>query len=158
MLYTYIHMKPFVMAIRAVGTEFAARKARGLGLAVAIGAVVLSAVVLWATTINVWWWVFGVVVIGLDILLLVLAVGTWLAIRMLRPSQTKTQREAVTRFADKLERTADTLQTPPLFILLRVLRDIIWPRGTSFIAQIATDSTSLHRDLVELQQRFREDH
>lgn len=148
-------MKPFVIVIRAVGTEFAARKARSLGLAMAIGAIVLSAAVLWATTINAWWWICGVLVIGLDILLLVLAVGTWLAIRLLRPPQTKTQREAVARFADKLERTAGTLQTPPLFILLRVFRDIVWPRETSFIAQIATDSTTLHRDLVELQQRFR---
>ena len=62
--------------------------------------------------------------------------------------------EAVRGFVDKLQRVADGVGVPPWLLMVRVTRDILWPRETAFVLQMAKDSVTLHKDLFALQKLF----
>jgi hypothetical protein len=147
-------MKAQVTLIRATGGEFVARKLRGTALLAGIIAAIVLAVTLWLTTFSAWWWLLAVIVIA-GILLLTLAyLAAAFVIRALRPNLTKEQKAGVRDFVDKLERVTDNIGTPLPLIIFQVVRDILWPRQQNYIKTVATDSTSLHKDLAALQKLF----
>ena len=130
-------MRPQIDLIRAIGSEFAIRKLRGIMLVFGLVSLALAAGLIWLTTLNAWWWLLAVpalmaVLLGTAILLI-----TRLTVKALRPQMTKTQKKAVSGFVSKLERTADNLQTPLFIIVYRIVRDVVRPRGKSFIVSVA---------------------
>lgn len=147
-------MKAQVTLIRAVGSEFVARKLRSTALTMGILAVIVLMVSLWLTTLSAWWWLLATVVIAAVILLVLTYLLAAFVIKRLRPELTKTQRTGVRDFVDKLERVADSLGTPVFMIVFRVLRDMKWPRQPNYIQTVAADSTSLHTDLAKLSKLF----
>lgn len=142
--------------IRAIGSEFLARKVRSLALIVVIASVLLLSLAIWLTTVNVWWWLLAAPVIG-TVIAGAFGLGVaLLAIRLLRPPLTAPQRDGVREFVDKLERITEHVQTPMFLIVFRVIRDSLWPRGKTFLESAAEDSTSLHTDIAKLERLFKE--
>ncbi|CAN5173452.1 hypothetical protein BH09PAT3_BH09PAT3_5330 [soil metagenome] len=147
-------MQSQITLIRAIGSEFIARKLKSTAMLIGVVMTIAVVLVLWLTTISAWWWLLAVPVISTAILALgAYCVGMFI-VKLVRPNLTAKQKTSVHEFVDKLERVADNLQTPMFIIVFRVIRDVIRPRDTSFIRDVATDSTTLHSDFMALQRDF----
>lgn len=148
-------MKPTILTIRAIGTEFANRI---YGIVAGITACILVislGVAIWLTTLSDWWWLL---VIALTIVASV-AIGVLvivkLVIRSVTPTQNTRQRVLAKAFVDKLQRLSDTVQTPKHILLFQVVRDIAAPRDNGFIAKLSSETTSLRHDFIALSQTFK---
>lgn len=147
-------MQRNITFIRALGTEFIARKLRSLSLVALLVGVVALALSLWLTTINVWWWLLAAPVVVLVITGVLIYIVLRFFLRVLRPVLTDKQKQDAGLFVDKLERVTENVQTPMPLIMFRVIKDSIWPGKEPFIATLAHDSTTLRQDFVELQKSF----
>ena len=148
-------MSPTITVIRCIGTEFARRLFFPVAITAGVIFTLLIIGVLLLTTLSQWWYLLLIpIMILLCVAGGVLAV-VWLTIRTIRPIQTRTQHTAVKTFVDKLQRLSDTVQTPKIILLFRIVRDIAAPRKDGYIGSIADDTTSLKRDFSELQRLFK---
>lgn len=147
-------MQSEVKLVRAISSEFAVRKLKSVALVMGILALVAVAAAIWLTTISAWWWLAAAPVIICALCGIMTFLAARMIIKKLRPDLTKTQASAVTGFVDKLERVADNLQTPMFIIVFRMVRDVVRPQDKAFIRTVAEDSTTLHKDLMELQKNF----
>lgn len=145
-------MKASVRTVRAVGTEFAGRTLRSVGLVAGIVATIAVGVALWLTTVNAWWWFLAVVVIIVVIAGAGIFIAAMFVVKLLRPTLSSVQHTAVAGFVDKLQRIAEGLQTPWFWVFFRVVRDVVHPREHGFIAKLASDSVSLKSDYAALQK------
>ncbi len=148
-------MTPQINLVRAIGSEFIGRKLKPILLALGIVALVISIAAIWLTTLSAWWWLLAIPVIiftliGLFTLLLVRAI-----LRKLRPELSKPQSTAVKGFVDKLDRLVDNMQTPMFIIIFKMVRDIVRPGKGTIIQTVTEDSTTLRKDLIELQRNFK---
>lgn len=150
------NMKTHITVTRAISSEFALRKVRQLAIMTAIILFTAVCISLWLTTVHVWWWLLAAPVIILSVLATGAIFVAIIVIRVLRPRMVGTQKAETAKFVDKLERVADHLQTPMFLIVFRVVRDILRPRGQTFVQLATEDSTSLHTDLRTLQKLFKE--
>lgn len=148
-------MMPQANLVRAIGSEFISRKFRSTVFVLGIFAFVIIAAVIWLTTLSGWWWLLAVPIIMFMLLGLFTALMVRAMLKKLRPELTKPQANEVNSFVDKLERVADNLQTPMFIIVFRVIRDIMRPRGSTFIRTVTEDSTTLRKDLLQLQKNFK---
>lgn len=125
-------------------------------LVIVLGAVAVTvALGLWLTTLDVWWWLLFVpIVIGASIALGLLAVSK-LLINYVAPTQTKTQKQAVRRFVDKLQRLAEVTGTPKTVMFFRIVRSVAAPRSNTYLHSLSTDTVSLQRDFAQLQKLFK---
>lgn len=149
-------MKTQINLIRAIGSEFAGRKLKLILLIFGILALIALIGAIWLTTLSAWWWLLAVPVIIVVVLGILAGLVASLLVTMLRPSLTKPQKAGVKKFVDKLERVAETIQTPMFILVFRVVRDSVRPGGTTFIQSTAEDSTTLHKDFLELQRDFKQ--
>lgn len=141
--------------IRAIGSEFIRRKYRSFVLLATLAGVVVGGLMIWLVSINAWWWLLAAPVFMLLFMGAVIAFVIRILLKIATPKLTKEQSGGVQSFVDKLERVADTVQTPPFVILFRIVRDVMWPREGTFIQSFAQDSTTLEKDFAELQRQFR---
>ncbi len=148
-------MKPFVLTVRAVGCEFAGRYERALWFPFGMGAVGVTLVLVWLVHFSAWWLVLAVPLWFVMIFGVCLLVVAHMVVRAFRPPLDREQRVAVKGFVDKLQRVAEVVGTPAYWLLIKVVRDILWPRKDGFIAQTATDSLTLHKDFLRVQRFFR---
>ncbi len=147
-------MKPQVSLVRAIGSEFGARKLKSVLLVTGIILIIFVGIAIWLITMSAWWWLFAIPVILFSLFSIAAYLIARIVIKRLRPDLTKSQTSAVSSFVDKLERVADNLQTPMFIIVFKVVRDIIRPRSKPFVQTIVEDSSTLHKDLLELQKNF----
>lgn len=140
--------------IRAISGEFIVRKFMPIVLLFAIVSILALGGAIWLTTISAWWWLLAIPVIGFVLLGIVACVAARVIIGFIRPKLTKLQSTNVAQFVDKLERIAENLQTPMFIIVYRVIRDVIRPHDPSFVQTMIGDSTSLRKDLADLQRDF----
>jgi hypothetical protein len=147
-------MKPTISVVRAIGAEFAKRMLKPILTIGVTAAAVLLSVGGWLTTQSAWWWIMEAVFILGSLLFAVLVVVARIIISSVGPTQSRSQKQAVGRFVDKLERVAEHLQTPQFVILYRVIRDIVRPRPGNFIETVSRDSKTLAPDFNELRKQF----
>lgn len=148
-------MNTHVTLIRAIASNFLQRKITQPVIIFLISMVVALAITIWLTTKSGWIWLFVIVEV-----LLCLAIGAALIvariiIRLVKPQLTIEQDRAVSAFVDKFERNMDTIGTPPIILQFKILKDLLFPRGESFIRSAARDGTTLHKDFIELDKKFR---
>ncbi len=148
-------ISPLLRAIRAIGTEFARRIY--LPITITVGAIllVLLAVTSWLTTLSAWWWVLLTLLIVVGVIFSIVAIVSGLALRFLRPRQTKTQSRSVKQFVDKLQDVAETLQTPKVVILARLIKDVIAPSKQGFVSHITAHATSIRPDFNAIVASFK---
>ena len=148
-------MKPSLLTIRAVGSEFANR----LWLPIVIIAVIISVILIglvWWLSVNVsgWWILLAIPVsILLSVAFVVLTVFK-LVIRYVAPPQNKQQRQRVGAFVDKLQSVSDAVQTPKIVLLFYIVRDIAAPRDNGFVTTLTSNSSALKGDFTKLRQTF----
>lgn len=147
-------MTSHVTPIRAIGGEFLRRKWKGILTLFTLVSLALSIGCVWLITISAWWWLFAVPVFSAVILGIFGLLIARLVIGIITPKLSRPQQSAVADFVDKLERVAERAQTPPFWIVFKVIRDVIWPRNTTFIQDMAQDSTSLKSDYEKLLKVF----
>lgn len=147
-------MKPALLAVRSVAVEFARRLYKPVFIIVVIASVVLLAVSIWLVTINAWWAILLVVVSLWVIIATIALVVAWVIMRVVAPSQNKSQRKLTKGFVDKLQNIAEAAGTPKFILLFQVFRDVISPRQNGFIESISSDTLSLKKDFVEIKKSF----
>ncbi len=146
---------PLVTAVRAIATEFARRLFIPILVIFCIGAIFAIILTTWLVILNAWWFLLLVplVVVSLVCSVVLLAVG--LAIRFLTPTQSVSQRTSVRGFVDSLEGVSEVVQTPKVFILFRLVKDIVRPSKQSFVSSITTNVTSLKPAFKNIIDSFR---
>lgn len=149
-------MKASFLAIRSIGTEFANRLFYPVVIAGAIAAGVLVALASWLTTLSSWWWLLFVPIVMAICIGLAVFIVIKLVIRSITPSQTKQQKQAAKQFVDKIQTVAEATQTPKVVLLFRVVRDIAAPRESGFIGNLASTSSSLKGDFIDLKDTFKD--
>lgn len=149
-------MKPSFLAIRSIGTEFANRLFYPVVITGAVVAAVLVIVALWLTTLSSWWWLLFVPIVIAICVGLAVFIIIKLIIRSITPAQTKQQKQSAKQFVDKLQLVAEATQTPKFILLFRVVRDIAAPRESGFIGNLATTTSSLKGDFIELRNTFKD--
>lgn len=146
-------MRPFVLALRAIGTQLAMR----LYVPTVIGAAVVMALLvagaLWLTILSEWWWLLFIPLTVLFCVVFAVASIFLLLIRFVRPQQTKAQKRAVKQFVDKLQNVVDVVGTPKIFILFRVVRSVAAPSKDRYLADLVSNR-ELAKDFREIQQSF----
>jgi hypothetical protein len=145
-------MATAITLVRAIGSEFVRRKLRTIIIIFAAAAVVLLGGAIWLTTVDAWWWLLAAPIFAVVLLGALACLAATLIVRIVRPALDQEQRIAVSEFVDKLERVAENVQTPMPLIVFRVVRDLIRPRKPTFIESVASDSTTLHSDLIKLRR------
>jgi len=147
-------IQPTVSLIRAISAEFLKRKLSGLAIPGFVLSIVLLAGALWLTTVSAWWWLLAAPIIIMVIIFMALFFILRFLLRAYRPPMDKTQTANVSQFVDKLERVSEQFQTPVFVIIFRVVRDLVRPRGKSYVRSITEDSTTLHADFLALAAKF----
>jgi len=148
-------VNPLILAVRAIGSEFAGRIY--LPLAWGIGGVLfaLLLVVGWLTTVNeLWWWLLVPIIIGSLLFILIFsAVGA--AIHTFRPRQTKSQRKEVNSLVDKFQELSEALYMPKSLLMIRLVQDLISPSKKGFVGQIATHAFTLKPEFQKIIASFK---
>ena len=149
-------MQPLILTVRAIGSEFVRRALKPLIIVVPLVLTGLLSLGAWLITRSAWWWLLEAVLIMATIVIFVVYLLVQALIKTIEPVLNREQRQAVRSFVDKLERTAENLQTPQPVILYRIVRDIVKKRqgSDSFITAMARDSRELAPDFRALQKQF----
>ncbi len=149
-------IRPTLLVVRAVGSDFLRRSLRPLLLILASVAVLLLALGGWLASRNAWWWLLEVPLITVVLVSMMVTVIFWKLLRRVDPVRSSGDRRAVRDFTDKLMRTTENLRTPYPVILFKVAADIVLRRSgdDSFIAAVAKDSKTLAPDFLALQRQL----
>ncbi len=146
-------MESFILSLRAIGTHLAMRLYIPVAIGTTIVILLLFAGVVWLTTFSAWWWLLFIPTVALCSLLGAIEIVLFVLIRRVRPGQTKEQKQAVQRFVDKIQRTAEIVGTPKAVILFRVVRSAASPSKDPYLADLVS-SKELVGDFRELQRMF----
>ncbi len=146
-------MKPFVLALRAIGAGFVMR----LYVPLVIVAVIILALLVsgasWLTTLNEWWWLLFIPITTLFFVLFAIGFIVLMLVRFVRPTQTKAQQQAVKQFIDKLQGVTEIVGTPKVIILFRVVRSIAAPSKDTYLSDLVKNR-ELAKDFRAIQASF----
>lgn len=147
-------MNSSITVIRAVAGEIASRIYLPTLIVALTITGVLVGLVAWLATMNLWWLLLGIpvllaIVIGGTILIIVRII-----IATAIPTQTKTQRQKVKEFTNKLLAASEITQTPKFILLFRVVKDVLRPKGSSYVESVVSDTLALRMDFNELRRSF----
>lgn len=149
-------MKASLLAVRAIGSEFARNLWSGVFVVVLVISVGLVALLVWLTSLSSWWWLlaipFGVFMSVAAVLLIVFR----MLIKYVRPEQTAQQKQLVAAFAEKLQFTSEITSTPKFIMLFRVVRSIAAPKSEPYLQRLL-ETKNLKKDFQEVARSFTSD-
>ncbi|HYG83429.1 MAG TPA: hypothetical protein VD907_00950 [Verrucomicrobiae bacterium] len=148
-------MKPTLLAVRAIGAEFANRIFITSALVTAGISIVFIALIVWLTSLSAWWWLLGVILIFIMAFAVTALIVAKVIINSVRPTQDRTQKQQTKAFVDKLQELSEVMQTPHFVLLFQAVRDIALPRENGFIASLSSETTSLKNDFIALTRSFK---
>ena len=144
---------PTLLAVRAIGAEFASRLWKNILIWVVIASVILIGLLTWLVTLSNWWWLVALpITVALSVAATVLVIF-FLLIRYVRPEQNKTQRKQVKKFADKLQFVTEITSTPKVIILFRTVRSIAAPKSDRYLQEIF-EAKDLKKDFGAIVGEF----
>lgn len=146
--------KASAAAIKAIAAEYIRRVTRPFIIGGFIVAVILLCIVVYlAKTVGMWWLIM-LLPLSFPIVFLVVAFFIVQQLtRYLAPALTKDQRKSASLFVDKIQRTSENLQTPPIIIAWRTIRTA--QKGQdNYLRHIVDDSATLKDDFSRVSQRF----
>lgn len=149
-----MQLQPIILAIRAVGSEFARRIYLPMVWSGVIIFIVLIGILIWLMTANGWWWLALTPVILAGVLFAVLSAIVGFALSRLKPKQTADQRMKVTAFVDALQMSSEVASTPRFITLFRLVKDVVRPSEQSYIKELSTNATTLRTGLQEIIKSF----
>lgn len=146
-------MNSLILALRAIGTNLAMRLFVPVVvvLGVILGLLVAGNALL--TTYSGWWWLLFIPLVILCSIAAAVTAVIWMLIRYVRPSQTKAQKQAVSRFVDKMQGVTEVASTPKSIILFRVVRSIAAPNKDRYLAHLV-ENKELVKDFRNVQHTF----
>ena len=148
-------MKTSIQTIRAIAVEFFIRVYKPIVIITYIVLGILLALSIWLTTLNGWWGVLlGLVILAILIASVALVI-IQVAIRFVRPFESKAQKKQAKALVEKMLSIAEVTATPKVVLLFQVAKDIIAPSSQGFIASIGQNTTSIGRDIAELRNSFK---
>jgi hypothetical protein len=146
-------MNSFVLTIRAIGAEFAMRLFIPIVIIVAATITLVGVGAWWLTTFSSWWWLLFVPLVILASVAIGIGFVVFSLIRFVRPSQTKTQKQAVKAFSSRLQGVAEIAATPKFLIFFHVIRSISAPSKDTFLTKIVQNK-ELVSDFRAIQRSF----
>lgn len=149
-------MQTTVRVIRAIASLFAWRIFIPIAIFVGIMALVLIVVMVWLVMLDPLWWLLAIPVFLLIIIATTVLTVIWVVLRLIAPGQTKTQKQQVSGFVDKIQRLSEVTVTPKFVLLFRTVKDVVAPSKDGFIEGVIGDTASLKKDFQALQQEFRD--
>lgn len=151
-----MNISPLFLAIRAVSAEFANRIY--LPIVGIVGGVLLIALIAGAVLINFsdLWWLLLVPAMFLFIIFAIAATIGGIFLRMLRPRQTKDQKKNVASFVDSLQWASEAVATPKFILLLRLVKDLVFPSKTSLVNEVSTNTSSLTAGFARIIRSFQQ--
>lgn len=151
-------MKPKITTARALAAYVGRRSLRLVTLIVTVLITVVSIVTgLLAYYISPWWLILAIPFALLAVAFFAIRWALLALIRSLyRHPFSRSQREQLDAFSNKVLGLVDARSTPlPIFALI-TLWDIIRRRDATTLRKLVNDSTSLKKDLTELEKQFTE--
>lgn len=147
-------MKLPIALSRAITAEFTRRKIFSVVVPASLVLFVINIVLIWLVNLSMWWLLLALPVLLITLLASVVIIGLFTAAGILKPRMSEEQDSAVKSFVDKLERVADSAQTPLPFLLFRIVFDAVFSRKEPLLKTFITDSSTLKQDFGDLQKRF----
>jgi uncharacterized membrane protein (UPF0182 family) len=149
-------MKQKLTAPRAL-TALVARRAIRFATFVAIGTlatITLLAGIL-AYFFSAWWWLLTVPFIIFFVLFLILRIIVLVIVRIIHDtSLTSQQRNALNAFTDKIQAVLEARATPPIFIALVCMKDLLLHRDIVTVKKLIKDTSELRKDYAEIEKLF----
>ena len=106
----------------------------------------------WLTTQSAWWWILeALFIIGAMIFAFIVAI-ICVVLNAIAPKLSTTEKKSVRSFVDKLERVGESVGTPQVVIVYRVVKDTVSPSHEGFIETVSRDSRTLAPDFAKLRR------
>jgi len=147
-------MQGLFMAVRAIGAEFAHRIYFPIVIVIGILTIILLGVSIWLVTVNAWWWILLGLLIFTTLIAATLSIIVRLIILFIAPRQTRVQKQLVKAYVDKLQNLSETVQTPKVILLARIIKDILLPKKDGFIETVSAHTTTLKSDFQAIRASF----
>lgn len=147
-------MKPTILAIRAIGAEFARRTFRIVLIIASIITALSLALTFWLIQQSSWWLLLLFVLTSAICIAIGVLTVFFLTIRRVTPAQNTTQKQAVKRFVDSLQKMSEIAGTPKFMLLFQLMKDVAAPREHGFIGSTIDTSKSLRDDFRTLIHHF----
>lgn len=147
-------MVTYTSALRAVGARYAQKKLFFIG-GLALGIILLLFALTWilASNINAYWWLALIFVIPLTLVCGILFGASYYITTLLYKSKlSKTQRQHIDDYVEKIEEVAEISQFTPPVILFTMAKDLTLYRELRTFKGMIGNSTSLKRDLEALRK------
>lgn len=147
-------MKPSVLAVRSIASEFAFRIYWPVLIILAVIAAVLVGLMVWLIVMSTWWLLLAIPVFIIILAGAVALFVGFVVLKVIAPDQTKQQKKLVKGFVDRIQRLSEITQTPKFILLFRAIRDAISPGRGGLIESVISDTASLTKDYKEIVAAF----
>lgn len=150
-----MNISPLLLSIRAIASEFASRIYIPIVWTVAIILFVFIAIAIWLVTLSAWWSVLLVVLLIVVTVFTIAAIAIGLLISLLKPPQSKTQKQKIKAFVDALQGSSEVIQTPKFFILFRLIKDTVAPTDKGFVKELSSNAATLRTGFQDIVTSFK---
>jgi len=147
-------MNSLFLTVRALSVEFARRLYFPVFI---VGAVILGLTIIlsiWLTTMSAWWWILFTLAVIASVVFVIISLITRVIINVVRPAQTVSQKKSVKEFVDKLQEVADTVQTPKVFLLIRLVMDTVRPTERGLVQTMSSHVGTTKKDFEAIRKSF----
>lgn len=102
-----------------------------------------------------WWWLLIVPFVFLFVLFLVIRLFVVLIVRQIHSERmSKTQRQALDDFVDKLQALIEARATPLPIVIAICIKDLLFHRDVTTVKKLINDTAGLRRDYADLEKLF----
>jgi len=147
-------MNSLFLTVRALSVEFARRLYFPVFI---VGAVILGLTIIfsvWLTAMSAWWWILFTLAVIASVVFVIISLITSVIINVVRPAQTVSQKKSVKEFVDKLQEVADTVQTPKVFLLVRLVMDTVRPTERGLVQTMSSHVGTTKKDFEAIRKSF----
>lgn len=147
-------MNSLILTVRALTAEFVKRLAVPIVIIALSILILVNGLVIWLTTTSGWWGILLFFTIMALFVFITITIAVGIILHALNPSQTSTQKKMVRKFVDKLQEIADTVQTPKVFIVGRLVMDVIRKNNNGMVQTMSSHTLTTKKDFDELRNSF----
>lgn len=149
-------MDSTIRAIRAISALLFQRIFRIIAIVVAIiVALIWLAIIVLAIKVSGWWLMTLIIVAPLTLIIAAIGLALWaLSNRLLPRKLTGQERSTVYGFTDKIMQIAETRATPVPVLAFLIAKDVVRGKGSSYVSNLVSDTTSLKGDFAEIRRMF----
>lgn len=144
-----------ILASRAIAATFLRQLVLPL-IMVGYGVAVLLVILLtWLVQqYSPWWIIFAVPLALLCIVLVIFSTIYWIITRRLAPEMTRYQRNLAKEFVEQLAGSSEFIGSSRLFIVYRVIKDLVRKRPKKYMADITQKPGDFKRIFARLRDSF----